>query len=339
MALLLSLIVLTALFLFGAAYLSVIFSESGIAHNHEDSEKAFFIAEAGIDRAIRLLVEDNSWRTSSLTENLTDGYYTLVVDDDPDYEDRIRITSTGAVGKAKRITRITLTLTAGFDFAIFAGDITDPGITDIDCTEANGNVRGDIHANGTAAMGTVIIQNGVITQGELGDPVYNNILIDLDFHRTEATSILPDGENIDDKLIKDELIYVEGDVTIDCSGKNGVSFIQSSLIAEGDIIITGANKLRIDEYNYSGYGKIVALATKTGNIIETESASLQDRDVKGLVFSEQGIIDFENLKTDAAVYGQNVSFHENLDIDYKIKRFPTVGFIYGMKFYDWEELF
>ena len=74
MALLLTLIVMMILFIFGAAYLGSMISETGIARNQEKSEQAFFIAESGMQRAIRLLVEDNTWRTALLTENMTDGF-------------------------------------------------------------------------------------------------------------------------------------------------------------------------------------------------------------------------------------------------------------------------
>ena len=82
-ALLISLIVMMILFIFGTAYLSSMISETGIARNQENSEKAFFIAESGIKRALRLLVEDNSWRTNSLIENMTNGFYDVIVEEDP----------------------------------------------------------------------------------------------------------------------------------------------------------------------------------------------------------------------------------------------------------------
>ncbi len=339
MALLLSLIVMMMLFIFGAAYLTSMISETGIARNQEKSEQAFFIAEAGMQRAIRLLVEDNTWRTASLTENMTDGFYELEVVDDPVYPKRIRVTSTGYAGPASRTTRITLIITGGFDYALFSDDTSDPLVADIDCSMASGNVRGDVHANGTALMGGVSISSGTLTQGELGGPMLNMIQIDMPFHRANATDILPDGEEINDQKIQNKLIYVEGDVTINCSDKKGVTFIQASLIAEGDINIIGENTLKIDEYNYPGYGKVVALATKTGNITSTDATRIQKRDIKGLLFSEQGTIDFDYLKTDAAVYAGNMVFRNDLDVDYKLKRFPAVGFIFGLEFFEWEEVF
>ncbi|MBU4304292.1 MAG: hypothetical protein KJ893_01490 [Candidatus Omnitrophica bacterium] len=338
-ALLLALIVLMVLFILSSAYMSAILSESGIARNQQNSEKAFFVAEAGIQRAIGLLVEDNSWRTGSLTENMSEGYYSLVVEDDPVYPERIRITSTGVVGRATRITRITLTITTGFDYAIFAGDISDPGVADINGSGASGTVRGDVHANGTANMGGINITTGTLTQGELGGPIENNIQIDMDFH-IEAATIVYNGDTIiNAERIQNQLIYVKGNATIDCSATKGVTFVQSSLIAEGNIIITGANGLKIDEYNYPGTGKVVALATKTGNITESGTTKIQNRDVKGLLFTELGTIDFQYLKTDAAVYAQNVRFRNKIDIDYRLKRFPTIGFIFGIQFYGWEEVF
>lgn len=338
-AFLLSIIVMMILFIFGAAYLTSMISETGIARNQQHSEQAFFIAEAGMQRAIRLLVDDQTWKTSSLIENMSDGYYEVVVDDDPVYPERTRITSTGYVGRASRTTRITIIITGGFDYAIFSDDTSDPVLADIDCSTATGNIRGDVHANGTALMGGVSLSDGTLTQGELGGPMLNNIEIEMPFHRDHATIIYPGGTVINSQKIQDELIYVEGDVTIDCTAKKGVSFTQTSLIAEGNINIIGQYRFKIDEYNYPGNGKVVALATKTGNITSTGANSIQDRDIKGLIFSEQGNINFDYLKTDAAVYSSNTVFTNVVDIDYKVKRFPTVGFIFGIQLFDWEEVF
>ncbi|MFH1093871.1 MAG: pilus assembly PilX N-terminal domain-containing protein [Candidatus Omnitrophota bacterium] len=339
MALLLTLIVMMLLFIFGAAYLTSMISETGIARNQEKSEMAFFIAESGIQRAIRLLVEDNTWRTSSLTENMREGFYELVVEDDPVNPERIRITSTGYSGSASRTTRITLIITGGFNYALFSDDTTDPVIADINCSGASGNVKGDVHANGTALMSGVSITDGTLTQGELGGPLLNMIQIEMPFHRANATVIYPNGTLINAEKIQNQLIYVEGNVTIDCSAKKGVTFIQTSLVAEGDINIIGENTLKIDEYNYPGAGKVVALATKTGNIRSTGAVKIQDRDIKGLLFSEKGTIDFDYLKIDSAVYGHNLIFRKSLDVDYMIKRFPTIGFIFGIQFFEWEEVF
>ena len=338
-ALLLTLIVMMILFIFGAAYLSSMISETGIARNQEKSEQAFFIAESGLERAIRLLVEDNTWRIASLVENMSDGFYDLEVIDDPVYPERIRITSTGHAGAASRITSISLIITGGFDYALFSDDISDPVVADINCSGASGSVRGDVHANGTALMGAVSIINGTLTQGELGGPMLNIIEIDMHFHRENVTVVYPHGTVISEAKIQNELIYAEGDVTIDCTAKKGVTFIQTSLVAEGNISIIGENTLRIDEYNYPGAGKVVALATKTGNITSTGATKIQERDIKGLLYSEQGTIDFDYLRIDAAVYAHNVIIRNALDIDYKIKRFPTVGFIVGIEFFEWKEVF
>ncbi len=338
-ALLLTLIVMMLLFIFGAAYLTSMISETGIARNQEKGEQAFFIAESGLERAIRLLIEDNAWRTASLTENMTDGFYELVVEDDPVYPERIRVTSTGYSGPASRTTRITLMLTGSFDYALFSDDTSDPVVADIDCSTASGTIRGDVHANGTALMGGVSIINGTLTQGELGDPILNMIEIDMPFHRANATVIYPGGTVINTPKIQNQLIYVEGDVTIDCSANQGVTFIQTSLIAEGNINIIGENTFKVDEYNYPSQGKVVALATKIGNITSSDATRIQDRDIKGLLFSEQGTIDFDYLKIDAAVYGRNIVFRNDLDIDYQVNRFPTIGFIFGLQFFEWEEVF
>ncbi|MDD5746649.1 MAG: PilX N-terminal domain-containing pilus assembly protein, partial [Candidatus Omnitrophica bacterium] len=112
-ALLLALVIMAVLFTLSTAYLSSMLSESGIARNQESGEKAFFIAESGIDRAVRAIVEtpstdDMPW---TLTETMTDGYYAVTAAEAVDIgDDYVRITSIGYCNNASRITELVVYL-------------------------------------------------------------------------------------------------------------------------------------------------------------------------------------------------------------------------------------
>ncbi len=340
-ALIIALIVMMVLFLLGTAYLTAILSEAGIARNQENSEKAFFIAEAGIERALRLLSE-GSTLPFSLVENLSDGYYTVVVEDDPVLTGVIRITSTGQVDLAKRILQVKTAMGGNLIYAVFAADTSDPGVVDINCATASGSIDGDVHANGSVSMGGVSV-TGTLTQGDLGDPIENPFMIDMDFYKSRATIPLPPGNFEITSSQSGKLIYVEagatpGIATINCSAKK-IKFIHSSVIAEGGIVIIGSKGLQVDEYDDPEYGKLIALGTKTGDIVESGSSVPQDRDVKGIIFSEQGNIDFENIKQQGAIFGQNITIHNQVDIQYKSQRVPgpQSGYIGGISFYEWQE--
>ncbi|MFH1777679.1 MAG: pilus assembly PilX N-terminal domain-containing protein [Candidatus Omnitrophota bacterium] len=142
-ALVLALIVMSVLIILGAAYLIIIIAESGIARNQENSEKAFFVAEAGIERGIRYMIENPD--TSSLpwttTENISDGSYTLIVDEAVDIgNDYVRITSSGMVHNARRITELILYQCAWKYLLVSNNNI-------VFGDSATGTVDGDIHAN------------------------------------------------------------------------------------------------------------------------------------------------------------------------------------------------
>jgi hypothetical protein len=142
-ALLLALIIMVILFMLSTTYLSSMLSESGIARNQENSEKAFFIAEAGMDRAIRLIVETPEVDTMpwSYQENMSDGYYIIDISEATDIgEDFVRIVSTGYVDKAQRTSEAIIYLCA-WKFLLFS----DNNITFLET--ATGRLRGDIHAN------------------------------------------------------------------------------------------------------------------------------------------------------------------------------------------------
>jgi len=143
-ALLVALVVMMVLFMLGAAYLLTMLSESGIALNQENSEKAFFIAEAGINRGLKQMMDspDVTLLPWTVTENMTDGYYTVIAQEAPDIgEYYVRITSTGYVGNASRISEVVIFINA-WTHALMSN-------TDITFDEAaNGEVAGDVHANG-----------------------------------------------------------------------------------------------------------------------------------------------------------------------------------------------
>lgn len=142
-ALLLALIVLVVLFMLGTAYLTSMLSESGIARNQENSGKAFFLAEAGIDRAMRLIIESAELDTMpwSYQENMSDGYYIVDIAKAADIGDGfVRITSTGYANKAQRTSEAVIYL-CSWKYLL----MSNTTITFADT--ASGGIKGDIHAN------------------------------------------------------------------------------------------------------------------------------------------------------------------------------------------------
>ncbi|HHV72551.1 MAG TPA: hypothetical protein GXX38_08105 [Clostridia bacterium] len=65
--------------LLGAFYVAVSAAETKVAYNERDTTVAFFIAEAGIEKAINNLNSDPGRRTENLREELGEGYFVVSV--------------------------------------------------------------------------------------------------------------------------------------------------------------------------------------------------------------------------------------------------------------------
>ncbi|MBU1043035.1 MAG: pilus assembly PilX N-terminal domain-containing protein [Candidatus Omnitrophica bacterium] len=183
-ALLLALIVMVILFMLSTTYLSTMLSESGIARNQENGEKAFFVAEAGIDRAMRLIVETPKADTMpwSYQENMTDGYYIVTVAEATDIgEDFVRIISTGYVGAAQRTTEAIIYLCA-WKFLL----MSNTNITFADT--AIGSLDGDIHAN-NSVLGLGIESGFHYVDGSRDQNSNSNLIFDVK-NETGATLTL-----------------------------------------------------------------------------------------------------------------------------------------------------
>ncbi len=173
-ALLLALIVMVILFMLSTTYLSTMLSENGIARNQENGEKAFFVAEAGIDRAMRLILEtpDVSAMPWSYQENMTDGYYIVTIEEATYIgEDFVRIVSTGYVGTAQRTTEAIVYLCA-WKFLL----MSNTNITFADT--AVGELDGDIHAN-NSVLGLGVQSGLYYVDGSRNQNSNSNLLFDI----------------------------------------------------------------------------------------------------------------------------------------------------------------
>ncbi|MBU1086276.1 MAG: pilus assembly PilX N-terminal domain-containing protein [Candidatus Omnitrophica bacterium] len=183
-ALLLALIVMVILFMLSTTYLSSMLSESGIARNQENGEKAFFVAEAGIDRAMRLIVETPEADSMpwSYQENMTDGYYIVTVAIAADIgEDFVRIISTGYVGAAQRTTEAVIYLCA-WKFLL----MSNTNITFSDT--ATGSLDGDIHAN-NSVLGLGIQSGLYYVDGSRDQNSNSNVRFDIKNETGAALSL------------------------------------------------------------------------------------------------------------------------------------------------------
>ena len=126
-ALVLTFITTLILSMLGMAILPLTVLEYRSSHNFADFEKSYFIAEAGMEKAIAELSED--WSYSGTTgQNLDKGIYDIAIDGSGDLK---TITATGKIGNTQRTIEAQVERTASYynlsemkDYAIFAqGDL------------------------------------------------------------------------------------------------------------------------------------------------------------------------------------------------------------------------
>lgn len=113
------------------------------------------------------------------------------------------------------------------------------------------------------------------------------------------------------------------DVIIDCTTKN-TNFKDTAIIAEGDIVIKGSNDLDM-RFVGVAWTRFPMLGTKEGNIISRDGASLTGRIFDGLIYTENGIADF-NYLTGVMIMGKRVYLDGRILLVYVADRVAPNGF-------------
>ncbi|MFC1559548.1 hypothetical protein ACFL4F_00405 [Candidatus Margulisiibacteriota bacterium] len=216
--------------------------------------QAFYIAEAGLNKAIWYLVvpvslggKGRDWRGST-TEAFSGGSYSVTVQDAAVFGE-VFLTSTGEVGELSRtITQLvdTETFPAAFDYAMFSGNY--------DFTiEGKASISGDIFANGSISLtGTAQLINGEAyhsegyavsgnaTDGGTPDPVPAMPSMDTTYYDGQisiAEGIAPADQSYVSLNLNGGIVYINGDA--DISG-SGVITGPGTFVCTGKLMISGS---------------------------------------------------------------------------------------------------
>ncbi|HTY44826.1 MAG TPA: hypothetical protein VMD52_02395 [Patescibacteria group bacterium] len=169
-ALILCLVVVVILMVLSAAMLSSNITEGFVAQRFARSSQAFWLAEAGIQRAHRTL-NDNSWGTTgwnvagldsySKTENLAIGTYSVTVNciscSNP------IATSTGTVNGVQRQVMVKFATESPFQFGIFSrGQLTMSGNGFTDSYDSSKGVYGNNNKSADGGIATDGTDAGII---------------------------------------------------------------------------------------------------------------------------------------------------------------------------------
>ena len=291
------------------------------------SHKALWVAEAGLQQAIRQLKNDSNFRNdpssqSPLTGSVGDGGYSVTVSKNGSI---YTLTSTGTVGILKRQISETVAVTSSALASAIHSDAASVDFTGSSGT-VNGNIEAKVHVSNYGSM-TI---NGTITEGV----TQINPALDFDIYKTIAqsqshysTSNLSFANGT-----YSGVYYTTKNVTL---GNNAV--INGSVFAEGRIdFVNQANNITISPAN-----NYPALATK-GSISTSASGGpssigLQGSTLNGLIYADNNIT-LDYLKNNVIINGTlladnniTVKNGSNFTINYTADIFSPMppGFIFS----------
>jgi hypothetical protein len=236
------------------------------------SEKAFWIAEGGIQQAIYKIKSDSDYRKNpkKIEGNLGEGKFSVeVLKENNVYT----ITSTGKVKDLKRVLRESIYVEEGvpavFHYAQFSED-------DIDFKNSQGVINGNVGANGKIKNDKEIEINGNKEQNlDINIPS-----VDLSSYFSVADKVI-NGDKEFKKGKYKGVWYIKGKVNI----KDNVT-IEGTIVATKDIIFDHSKNVKIvPNDNYP------ALISR-GDI---QAKSLKNSAVSGLIYTE-GEINFKNVE-------------------------------------------
>ena len=175
--LILTIFVVIVLAILGGALVTRSVSERNLAQRYDWSNRAFWLAEAGINRALQEVIDDFTTSDLGWNQTLGSGSYDVVLG--PIYGVQMRnATSTGIFGTIQRIIRVILAIPQGFwDNAVYSsGNVTNNGNA--------GSITGNVTYNGSFTSTPATWADGITSS-----PTAKNPLPDLDFATLKAMSI------------------------------------------------------------------------------------------------------------------------------------------------------
>lgn len=160
-------------------------TDTDLSFNQVNYDQAFWLADAGIERAVGILGDSTTWRTGYSNEQLGGGDYTVVVTDstqDSTLNDRVKVLSLGQHGQAASGIEVIMgpeTYHPMYNHAIYAGNReeydstvdtqTYIAVMDFSGTGSDGDViNGDVFHNGNInSTGTSIINGAAEAGGDV----------------------------------------------------------------------------------------------------------------------------------------------------------------------------
>jgi hypothetical protein len=245
-----------------------------------ESEKALFIAEAGLNKAIWNLtvpVEEGgmglTWRTAGVTEEFAGGSYTMIVEDDPE---GIIIT---IFSTYKGVTR-EIAIMANEDFSDAFSDyalLSDENVSLAEGTSVEGTTAVTEGNEVTGAGTTDNEQTVVLSEANIDTTYYDN---QIAVSEGGGGSVVIGDQSYGDLDLNYVNLYVQGNVTI-TGNITGLADIVSSgsinvsgdaiigkkvkLIAKNDLTVNSGAKIKKDAVLFAGENLTIGDDVITGD--------------------------------------------------------------------------
>jgi hypothetical protein len=236
------------------------------------SEKAFWIAEGGLEQAIYKIKNDPDYRKNPkrIEGNLGEGsFYVEVIKENNIYT----LTSTGEVKNLKRTLRESLSVEEGASSVFYYAQFSE---SDIDFKNSQGVINGNIGAKGNIKNDEEIEINGSKEE----NLNINIPSVDLSSYLAIADEVV-EGDKVFEEGKYQGIWYVKGKVNI----KDNV-IINGSIIATEDIIFNQSENIKIVPNN--NYPALISAE-------DIHARNLDNSTISGLIYAE-GKVNFKNIE-------------------------------------------
>ena len=182
-----NILLIVIIIIFGLGFLGLVISRLVISENmittiDADKNKAFYIAETGVEYAVSMLTDSGSWRGTGSDIIAAGGSFSILIEDStsiPSLGDTLLVRSIGKstqIGKTLQVK--LLEGEDGWSNVLTAGE-------NIDFSSGKGTINGDMHANDQVSIGSKYTVNGNVTGPP---PTVSMPVIDWDFFRNAASA-------------------------------------------------------------------------------------------------------------------------------------------------------
>lgn len=310
-------IIILLLTILGAGLLSSALLENKIVHRLEDQKQAFYLAQAGIEYSRFQLQKDLTWRVNGEVQTLANGTFTLHVHDNG--ANRLRIRSTGSVGKVSKTLEVGVYYTQGKSiveqlatYALLGGGSMSFG-NNVELKKGDLRSNENITFSHNVTSDGQIIAGGTIVGSLSGVDVEENASvfpipeIDWEGLRTEAIKSGRYLTSWEARLFRNGVVnYIDGSGLPDHTVE--VSKWEDNISLDGILVIRG--NLVFEHNNVEIFSRNGLMIFVDGNVTFHNNTTLS-----AAIFA-RGDIQFKNNATiEGAVYASGtIEFKNNTEI-------------------------